>query len=153
MTARFTQGWIPGSVSILSMEIMRKIAAACAILIYAATAAVGGTVCQFPCQSIVGLQADVPSGHAKALTEICKAVGEWLDQRPALMAQGPVQLDLVKITRTGMTLRLTQQRGRETVTGQPLSLTTFDSDRFLPAAVRQMADLLIRNGPFANPSD
>jgi len=134
---------------ICGMEIMRKMAAICAILIEASAATVAGAVCGFSCPALVGQVADLSAGHAKALAEICANVGELLDQQPALIARGPVQVDLVQVTRAGMTLRLTQQRGGQTVAGKSLSLSTFDSDQFSPAALRQMADLLIRYGPFS----
>lgn len=134
------------------MDIMRMMVAVCAIVMKAGAATAAGAACALSCPAIVGQQPDLPAGHAKALAEICTSVNQLLDQQPAVMEQGPVQLELTKVTRFGMTLRLTQQRGGQTVAGQPISLTTFDSDRFAPSAVRQMADLLVRHGPFSNPS-
>lgn len=138
---------------------MRTVAVIFALLTAADAGA--GTVCRFPDSGPpesgppesgpMRSQAALPAGHSAALMQLCDALRGILDQRPDLLAQGEVQVQLMQADGAGMTLRLALRQDGHVIAGQPLEITTIDSTQFSPAALHRLAGLLVQRGPFRGP--
>lgn len=98
--------------------------------------------------AIAGLSAP----RQAALDSLCETLRQGLAQglahpSPADAAGDGLYLQLVGTSRTGMTLRLLLRRDGQERPGAPLTLSSADDDRFAPASLQRLADLLIKTAP------
>jgi len=129
---------------------VRMVMMVCAVGIASEAAAASGTVCRMSMGADLAPAPDLglPPGHVTALTTLCGEVQALLRKRPGLMAEGPVELQVVRASATGLTLRLARQTGDRTVEGKPLDISSTDSTQFSVPALGRLAALLVEHGPF-----